>query len=259
MKHFKAVQMYTVRNCVSDVNTLKETFAKIRAIGYDAVQGGFIRGLEVEEYIDILNNYGLSECWVGGNLDGDLNPIIKNAHALGVTEIGIGTIPEELQSTAEGFKKYAEKLNDIGRRLFEEGGLAVNYHNHALEFASFGGINGMDILFEETDSKYVHFTLDTHWITCGGQSPSKWIRRAAGRMPDVHFKDYAINAGATDTVEGVSKRFAEVGQGNIDWEDVVKACKEINIVHYIVEQDTCPGSPFDSLKISFDKLVALGL
>lgn len=259
MKHYKAVQMYTVRDFVTNVDTLKDAFAKIRAIGYDSVQGGFIRGLEVEEYIDILNAYGLKECSVGGRLDGDLSPIIKNAKALGVTEVGIGTLPQEFQSAASGFKQYAKQLNDIGKRLFDEGGITVNYHNHALEFASFGGINGMDILFEETNPQYVHFTLDTHWIVCGGQSPSKWIRRAVGRMSQVHFKDYAINAGATDAIEGLSKRFAEVGQGNIDWEDVVTACKEINITHYIVEQDTCSGSPFDSLKISFDKLVALGL
>ena len=259
MKHYKAVQMYTVRDFVKDVDTLKEAFAKISAIGYDAVQGGMIRGLETEEYIDILNTYGLKECSLGGRLDGDLSPIVKNAKAFGITEVGIGTIPQELQVDANGFKEYAKQLNDIGKRLFEAGGLSINYHNHALEFASFGGINGMDILFEETNPQYVHFTLDTHWITCGGQSPSKWIRRAAGRMPYVHFKDYAINAAAVEMIEGLSKRFAEVGQGNIDWEDVVQACREIGISYYIVEQDTCPGSPFDSLKISFDKLVALGL
>ena len=258
-KHYKAVQMYTVRNYVPDVDFLKTTFAKISAMGYDAVQGGYVRGLETEEYIDILNTYGLRECSVGGNLEGDLTPLIKKAKALGVTEVGIGTLPQELQATPEGFKKYAAQLNEIGKRLFEEGGLAINYHNHALEFASFGGTTGMDILFDETNPQYVHFTLDTHWITCGGQSPSKWIRRAAGRMPHVHFKDYAINPAAVDVIEGLSKRFAEVGQGNIDWEDVVQACRDIDIEYYIVEQDFCPGSPFDSLKISFDKLVALGL
>ncbi|MCL2099546.1 MAG: sugar phosphate isomerase/epimerase [Oscillospiraceae bacterium] len=257
MKHYKAVQMYTVRDYLRDF--FKESLAKISAMGYDAIQGGYRHGMEVEEYVDILNGYGLKELHAGGRLDGDLSPIFKQAKAFGVTEVGIGSIPDELQASYEGFKKYAAQLNEIGKRLFEGGGLSVNYHNHALEFASFGGTNGMDILFEETDPKYVHFTLDTHWVTCGGQSPSKWIRRAEGRMPYVHFKDYAINAGKAEYLEGVSKRFAEVGQGNIDWEDVVSACRDINISAYIVEQDFCQGSPFDSLKISFDKLVALGL
>ena len=257
MKHYKAVQMYTVRDYVRDFH--KETLAKISAMGYDAVQGGYRRGLELEEYLDILAEYGLKELSVGGRLDGDLSPIFKQAEAFGVKEVGIGTIPDELQATADGFKKYAAQMNEIGKRLFEGGGLSINYHNHALEFASFGGINGMDILFDETNPQYVHFTLDTHWITCGGQLPSKWIRRAAGRMPFVHFKDYAINAGKAEYLEGVSKRFAEIGQGNIDWPDVVQACRDINIQAYIVEQDFCKGSPFDSLKISFDKLIELGL
>jgi len=260
MKHYKAAQMYTVRNAVSDVNSLKEAFAKITEIGYDAVQGGFRHDLEAEEYVDILNAYGLKDCSVYGNLDGDLAPLIKRAKVIGVTEVGIGTIPAELQTSPEGFKQFAQKLNDAGKRLFEAGGLSINYHNHAVEFASFGGINGMDILFEETNPQYVHFTLDTHWVTCGGQSPAKWIRRAAGKRGAlVHFKDYAINPAGAEHFEGVSKRWAEIGQGNIEWEDVVQACKDTNMVFYIVEQDTCPGCPFDSLKISFDKLVDLGL
>jgi sugar phosphate isomerase/epimerase len=259
MGHYKAVQMFTVRDHVKDVASLKDAFAKISAIGYDAVQGWLIKSLEVEEYAKILSDYGLKECSVGGSFDSDPDQIAKKAKALGVTEVGISTISQELASTADGFRQFAKQMNDFGKRLFEAGGLSVNYHNHAVEFASFGGINGMDILFDETDPRYVHFTLDTHWVACGGQTPAKWIRRAAGRMPLVHFKDYAINPGDFDRIEGVSKRFAEVGQGNIEWEDVVKACKEINIAFYIVEQDECPASPFDSLKTSFDKLVALGL
>ena len=260
MSHYKAVQMYTVRDHVTDIPSLKDAFSKIAAIGYDAVQGWLIKDLEVEEYVDILNEYGLKECSVGaGGMDSETAPIIKKAKALGVTEVGVGTLPQELTLTIEGFKKYAGQLNTFGKRLYEDGGLSVSYHNHALEFASFNGTNGMEILFDETDPKYVHFTLDTHWIACGGQTPAKWIRRAAGRMPLVHFKDYAIIPGDFDMIEGVSKRFAEVGQGNIEWDDVVQACRDINVIFYIVEQDFCPASPFDSLKISFDKLITLGL
>jgi len=259
MGHYKAVQMYTVREQVYDAATLKDAFAKISGIGYDAVQGWAPPGVSVEQYADILNEYGLKECSISGNFDSDPVELGKKAKILGVTEVFVGTLSQELASTPDGFKDFAKQMNDFGKRIYDEAGLFANYHNHAVEFASFGGTCGMDILFEETDPKYVHFTLDTHWLICGGVTPSKWIRRSAGRMPNVHFKDYAINPGVFECIEGVSKSFAEIGQGNIEWEDIVKACKEIDVIFYIVEQDFCSGCPFDSIKISFDKMVALGL
>ena len=60
-------------------------------------------------------------------------------------------------------------------------------------------------------------------------------------------------------IENVVKDFAEVGQGNIDWPEVIAACQDVGVQYYIVEQDLCPGDPLDSLKISFDKMLELGL
>lgn len=265
MSHLKAVQMYTLREVISDKASLTEALKKLKAIGYDGVQGGPAKDMTVQEYKDLLDSFGMKECSTGGKLEtmaaGDVKTQVENARILGVTEVGVGTLPRELQSSLAGFKTFAAQMNAAGKALYEADGLAVNYHNHALEFASFGGgAKGIDVLFEETDPRYVHFTLDTHWVTAGGCSPAKWIRKAAGRIPNVHFKDYGINPAAVDFIEGVSKRFAEIGEGNIDWPEVVEACLELHeIKAYIVEQDKCPGDPFDSLAISFKKLVALGL
>ncbi|MGI6315679.1 MAG: sugar phosphate isomerase/epimerase family protein [Christensenellales bacterium] len=265
MSHLKAVQMYTLRKVISDKASLTEALKKLKAIGYDGVQGGPAKGMTVQEYKDLLDSFGLKECSTGGRLDamaaGDVKTQVENARILGVTEVSVGTLPRELQDRPEGFKAFAAQLNAAGKALYDAAGLAVNYHNHALEFASFGGgLMGMDILFEETNPQYVHFTLDTHWVTAGGCSPAKWIRKAAGRIPNIHFKDYGINPAAVEIIEGVSKRFAEIGEGNIDWPEVVEACLSLNEIRaYIVEQDQCPGDPFDSLEISFKKLVSLGL
>ena len=44
--------------------------------------------------------------------------------------------------------------------------------------------------------------------------------------------------------------FAEVGNGNLDWDDIIAACDEAGVHWFIVEQDTCPGDPFESVKMS---------
>jgi sugar phosphate isomerase/epimerase len=97
--------------------------------------------------------------------------------------------------------------------------------------------------------------LDTFWCSAAGADPAYWLRRLKGRTsPIVHFKEYAIDDRSYDTsIGGIPYRFAEVGQGNINWPAVMEACKEIGIEWYCIEQDFTRGSSiFDSLKMSVD-------
>jgi sugar phosphate isomerase/epimerase len=161
-----------------------------------------------------------------------------------------------MRQNLDGYKQFAADMNKIGKELQKEG-CGLLYHNHPLEFYSFGGgKHGMDILFDETDPSCVFFSLDTHWLASGGVNPVDWIYKAKGRMPIIHFKDYAIGGGA-QMVEGVCKLFAEVGEGNLNWEKIVKACHDTGIEHAIVEQDWYwrDGSPFKSLEISYNNMI----
>ena len=45
---------------------------------------------------------------------------------------------------------------------------------------------------------------------------------------------------------------AEIGAGNLDFKEICGICDAGGTRWYMVEQDTCPGSPLDSLKKSFD-------
>jgi sugar phosphate isomerase/epimerase len=53
--------------------------------------------------------------------------------------------------------------------------------------------------------------------------------------------------------------FVPVGQGNLDWQNIIQACRYAEVKYIAVEQDTCEGSPFDALKTSYDYLSSLGL
>ena len=95
--------------------------------------------------------------------------------------------------------------------------------------------------------------IDVHWVTRGGGSPVRWIYKVAGRMPVVHFKDLVI----------VDDKpvFCEIGEGNLDWPGIIKACEDINVRWYSIEQDTPFGDRdiFDSIAISFNNLKAMGI
>jgi len=92
--------------------------------------------------------------------------------------------------------------------------------------------------------------LDTYWIQHGGGDPVAWIRKMTGRMPVVHLKDMVIING--------EQAMVEVGEGNFDWSAILHTCKEAKVEWYAVEQDVCQRDPFESLKISYENLKAMG-
>ena len=58
------------------------------------------------------------------------------------------------------------------------------------------------------------------------------------------MKDYTVNTNNQAT-------FAEIGNGNHDWKRIIPAAEKAGCKWFCIEQDTCPGDPFDSLKQSF--------
>lgn len=260
----RGVQMFTVRDFLKDKNQMRESMKKIKAIGYDSIQGWAPPFMTVREYKELSDEAGLENCSSGGNYHELLTEppaiakAVENARILGVNLISIDTLPEAMRNHEDGFHKYAEGANKIAAELKKEG-MKLLYHSHALEFLSLGGgRKGMDILMDETDPDAFHFCMDTHWLTAGGVSVVDWILKAKGRMSIVHFKDYAIGGGA-EKIESVCKQFAEVGEGNIDWAKVIDACNQIDVEFAIVEQDVCPGNPFDSLSTSYKNMLKFGV
>ena len=69
-------------------------------------------------------------------------------------------------------------------------------------------------------------------------------------IPCIHFKDLKIKDN--------TPKYAEIGQGNLEWDEIIEACEYANVEFALVEQDTCEGDPFDSLKISYDYLSKKG-
>jgi sugar phosphate isomerase/epimerase len=260
----KGVQTFTVRNFMNTAKEVEESLRKIKDLGYDSVQTWTPGFMTHAEYKALLDNVGLETCSSGGSYEkmlidsGAIEDAIEQAKIFNVEYIGIGTLPKEMRESESGYRQYAKNINKISEQLKEEN-LKLLYHPHALEFFSLGGgLKGMDILLNETTPDGLHFALDTHWLAAGGVSVVDWIYKVKGRMKIIHFKDYAIVGGA-EKIEDVCKGFAEVGEGNIDWVKVIKACNDIGVEYAVVEQDVCPGDPFDSLRISFDNMVKFGI
>ncbi len=247
-----AAQLYTVREFTKTPDDLATTLKKVADIGYEAVQLSAVCEMDPAEQRKLADEAGVTICatHIGyQQMADDPQGVIAMHQAYGCTYAGIGGLPGEYRSP-EGFAQFAKDASESARRL-AEGGIRFVYHNHNFELEKFGDRTGLQILYEDSDPEVFLSEIDTYWVQHGGGSPAAWIRRLKGRAPCVHLKDM--------TMKGRDQIMAEVGEGNLDWPEILEACVEAGAEWYIVEQDTCQRDPFESLAISFRNLKAMGL
>ena len=238
-------QLYTVREFTKTPEGIEKTLRRIRQMGFKTIQISAFGPVDPKLLADWIHELDLYVCVTHNPFDrlkNDLSALIAE-HRL------MGAMPGEYRSSGEeGFLQFIKDIAPIAHAIHEEG-LQFAYHNHNFEFARFGDHTGMDLLYEATNPEEFHFILDTYWLQMGGVNPPDYIRRATGRMKVCHFKDFAV--------DGFTPRFAEVGEGNLDLGACYRACKEAGVKDIVIEQDVCPGDPFDSLAISFKNLKQL--
>lgn len=247
-----AAQLYTLRDFTKTPADIAKTLARVKKIGYSAVQASALGPIEPKELANILKNEGLACCATHIAMDrmrDETQAVIGEHHLWGCkyTAVG-GFFPKD--PTAADFHNFARDYNEVVKK-FAGSSLRLGYHNHSHELAKFDGKTAMAMLFDEL-SPEIFFEIDTYWITHGGGDPATWIKKVAGRIPCVHLKDMGIRYPR-------EQYMMEVGEGNLDWPGILAACKTSGVEWYIVEQDTCYRDPFDSLETSYKNLVAMGL
>jgi sugar phosphate isomerase/epimerase len=249
-----AAQLFTLREFLKTPEDIAATLRRVREIGYRAVQVSAIGPIGDAELKSLADREGLVICatHIGYNdLVNRTDAVIEKHRLWNCRYVGLGSMPDEYRRSREGFSEFARQLNEIGRKL-REAGLEFLYHNHDFEFVRFGDKSGMEILLEETDRGAVGFELDVHWLQAGGADPIEWIHRVAGRMKVVHLKDYVVS------VER-ERRFAEIGEGNMNIKGILQACEETGVEWAPVEQDNCYGrDPFECLATSYRNLMKFG-
>lgn len=243
-----AAQMYTLRDFTKTAEDLRSTFQKVSAMGYEAIQISGIGPID-PKLVKYADESGLAICathvsW--DRLTNDLDALAAEHKLWNCKNIGLGSLPEKFRTGQDGYREFAKLMSDIAVTLKDQHDLQFVYHNHDFEFERFDGMTGMEILLTESDPA-VGFELDLYWVQAGGGSPADWIRKVAGRMQVVHLKDMAI----------VNRKqiFAEIGEGNMNYKEIINVCRETGVDWFVVEQDVCRRDPFESLEISLRYLL----
>jgi len=244
-----AAQLYTVREQCKTPSDIAASLKKIRAIGYTAVQGGGLGPIPEEEFVRLLTGEGLTLCAAHENSDQILNEpgrVVERLRKLGCRHTTYPYPASVSLNTLAEIKTFAARLDAAGKVL-RKAGITLSYHNHQIEFRRVRNKTVLERIFQYTDPQHLQAELDTYWVQCGGGDPVTWCKKMKGRLPLLHMKDYGINAENKPV-------FAEIGAGNLPWKKIVAAAEKSGCEWFIVEQDTCPGDPFESLRQSFEYL-----
>ena len=244
-------QYFTIRKSCKTIEDFDASCKKVREIGYKKVQLSGIGDFEANEIKAVLDKYGLEAVCTHRPAQNYLENIDKEIDfhkTIGTRICGLGSMPG-FNAKHETIEKFINDFTPVVDKLAEND-LIFAYHNHAFEFEKIDGKYVFEIINEKMSGDNFKFILDVYWLSYAGIHPAKVIKKYKGKIACVHFKALKIRE--------KQPCIAEVGYGNIDWDDVISACMESDVEYALVEQDHCDGDPFDSLKMSYDFLKEKG-
>lgn len=242
-----AAQLYTLREQLKTPADIATSLKKVKKIGYDAVQVSGMGPIDESDLVKILDDNGLSCCATHEPGDAIINDTAKVIDRLNKLNCKYTAYPHPSNAyftNLQGVKKLAAQLDAAGAEMAKEG-ITLTYHNHSIEFQRVEGKTILQWLYDETATENLQGEIDTYWVQHGGGNPISWCKKLNGRLPLLHLKDYIVN-------EKSEPVFAEIGNGNLEWKSIIDAAEQAGCLWYIVEQDTCPADPFDSLKQSYN-------
>ena len=250
-----AAQLYTVRKFIQTIPDIAETLRKLSDIGYKAIQISALGSVDLKKVAKLVEDNSLLV--VGTHTDWDqllnkIDEVIAEYKMWGSSHAAIGGLFDPKYLGLKGLKQFLHELGPVSEKLAKES-IDFSYHNHNHEFVRYGKKTWLEMLYEQASPEMLKAEIDVYWVQAGGGDPVAWIRKCAGREPLLHLKDMAVG-------HDRKQRFAEIGEGNMNWPAIIQVAKESGVEWYIVEQDECyERDPFESLAISYHNLQAMGL
>jgi sugar phosphate isomerase/epimerase len=233
------LQLWSLREYLP--KDLPGTLAKVRAMGFQQVEGAGLWGKTAPELRAALDAAGLrcTSAHMGfERLRDDLPGALAEAKALGATAVVNPWIPHKETFTREDATKAAEVFNRAGKAA-RDAGLRFGYHTHGYENVPSPEGTLFDTLAQATDPALVFFQVDVFHVYHGGGDPAKVITKYAGRVRSLHLKDikkgFPVEAG-----KGTAPAEADVpvGTGQIDWPTVLRAAIKAGATEYYIEDES---------------------
>lgn len=271
MKFPVGLQLYSVREDLA--SDFESTLKKLSEMGYDGVEFAGLFGNSPETVKALCEKYSLTPISAHVSFEelvNNIDKVIGDHKTIGCKFIVISYMAPENRPGVENYDEVVAKINEIGRKL-SENGFTLLYHNHDFEFVKIDGEYGLDVLYNSVSDSVLKAELDTCWIAVGGEDPAGYVRKYSSRTPIVHLKDYDPGDGSIKNVkktvapddsekqnegENTGFSFRPVGYGVQDFKGILAACADSGAQWVIVEQDepSLKKTPLECAKMSIDYL-----
>ena len=212
-----------------------------RRMGITHVETAGLYGMPVERFGDAVRNAGLevTSMHVGyDDLKKTPDVVIANAKALGAKYVGIAWYPHTGAFTEADARRAISDFNQFGRAM-KDAGLTFFYHNHGYEPVPYRDGTLMDLIIRETDPSLVSFEMDVLWAFLPGVDPAAMIRKYPGRYKLMHIKDMRTGVARGSLSGGLpAEQQAVIGEGQVNWPDVLAAARKDGLQYYYLEDET---------------------
>lgn len=261
MQEKLGVQIFTIRDFLSNAEQIEESFKKLKLIGYDFIQTAGAPSISYKEFGALAQKCGLDICGTHDDfsmMQEDISTVIKNHNNLNTKIMGIGGYGFNGSDGTWRTRGYhddeqlfgtIDKINNIVNTIAPLG-FKFTYHNHAYEFCKYGEKTVLQHIIDETDPNYVSICLDVYWAQYGGADVRQIIKELCGRIDILHLKDMGRNE--------KEPYMAYIGEGNLYWPGIIEEARKSGVKYFVVEQDDCQDrDPFDCLERSYNFLKKL--
>ena len=248
------IQLYTLRDVIfKDTDgTLKQLadlgYQELEAFGYN---NGMLFGKKAKEFGDYVKSLGMNlssgHYALGksektkankGTMLNEWERAVTDAKDAGQEFMVLAYLQDDERKTIDDYKWVCEKLNRAGE-VCNKNGIRMQYHNHAFEFDKIDNQIPFDLMLKELDPKLVGMEMDLYWATFANVNPVDYFNKYPGRFEQWHLKDM-------DKTE--RKKNADLGNGSIDFKQLLTYAKQAGLKHAYVEHDSYPSSSWESVK-----------
>lgn len=240
------IQVSSMKPVLTTEAEVKTAFDHMKAMGCQWVQLQWIDpAVSIDFIADCLRQTGIRSVSVQ-----DFYEVIRqnkpyyidlNART-GGTWMCVSRVPDRLK-TREGLDVYVQELRDFQREL-DAYGQKLCFHAVGKDFEPVDGIDPVAYLLDAMPELAI--CVDFYNIRKAGHEPVPYLKRYAGRVCMVHFKDSAV-------IEG-EEQLVPAGQGGTDWTGVAGACRDAGVDYAFVEQERWLKDPFVCMKEALDWL-----
>jgi sugar phosphate isomerase/epimerase len=186
------------------------------------------------------------------SIEKDAKAIADGAKSFGTDTVVITGMYKFDYSSLEEVEKLAERLNQAGKALSEEG-IRLLYHNHNCELQKVAnGKTAYDVIVKETDPKYVNFEFDSYWMADGGANVTALMEQLGSRIKLWHINDRGCTKSGPYMTPILKENATELGYGNMDL-DTLSAIAIKNGVEGVVletHKNWVDKNPVKSLQVS---------